>query len=380
MLSSADNGGNEQLKAAFVPLNGTFSLNLVHSAKQLAAIPDNSIRVFIFAGSGDLTSWQENARMVRNANENPYFILISDDETMVSALTQGADLLVRSSEAEHLPLILGALLKRQSESGNKTDKKETTPETPASEKIDELRLKNSELEKINYELDRFVYSASHDLRAPLTSVLGLLDLLRNDTPAGEHQRLIDLMEESILKLDTTIRDIVAYSRNNRTEVNIEPVRIQPVVDEILREIKYLESGDVVLSECVKAEDEGLFLADKARLTTILKNLISNAIRYRHPARRPEVIVKVHRNAEMLDVTVADNGLGINEQHLGKIFDMFYRTSNHSTGSGLGLYIVKETVKKLNGNIEVQSRVNQGSVFHISLPLIAENKQRFVLDE
>jgi signal transduction histidine kinase len=241
-------------------------------------------------------------------------------------------------------------------------------------KLDELKMKNSELEKINYELDRFVYSASHDLRAPLTSVLGLLDILRNEIPSGENQHLIDLMVESILKLDTTIRDIVAYSRNNRTEVSIEALRIQPIVEEILRELKYLEGNQFVLSECIKAEDDGVFPCDRIRLTTILKNLISNSIRFRHPSRNPEISIKVQRNASFLDLIVADNGLGINDYHLEKIFDMFYRTSYQAAGSGLGLYIVRETIKKMHGHIEVTSTVNQGTMFHISLPLQGDQNQ------
>lgn len=187
----------------------------------------------------------------------------------------------------------------------------------------------------------------------------------------ESQRLVNLMEESILKLDKTIRDIVAYSRNNRTDILIEPLRIETVMEEVISGLAYLEGNDINLKECVKWEDEGVFLGDRSRLLIILNNLINNAIKYRHPARKPEVIIKAQREEKSLILVVADNGIGINDQHLSRIFEMFYRTSDHSSGSGLGLYIVKETVKKLNGQIEVNSKVNEGSLFKITLPLLKD---------
>jgi len=368
MISPAEGTKDEELKAAFVPLNGAFQLHLIHTSNQLSSLSAGQARIFIFSGSSDNTTWQESARQARLVSSSLYFILVSDEETSFSAITQGADLLIQRSEVQQLPLIIGALLRRNIFSKSNNPEKAVTPDLPVMNKLDELKMKNTELEKINYELDRFVYSASHDLRAPLTSVLGLLDILRNEIPAGENQHLINLMEESILKLDTTIRDIVAYSRNNRTDVSIEALRIQPIVEEILRELKYLESNQFALVECVNAQDDGVFPGDKIRLTTVLKNLISNAIRFRHPARKPVINIQLHRNANHLDLIVADNGLGINQQHLEKIFDMFYRTSDQSAGSGLGLYIVRETIRKMNGSIEVQSTVNQGTIFHISLPL------------
>ena len=175
--------------------------------------------------------------------------------------------------------------------------------------------------------------------------------------------------------ENTIRDIVAYSRNNRTELLIEPLRVQSIVDNVIFGLRYLDSQEFSIDESILASDEGIFLCDKSRLSIILNNLISNSIRYRHPARKPEVEIKVHKTRDHLEILVSDNGLGINEQHLDKIFNMFYRTSDHSTGSGLGLYIVKETVKKLAGTVEVKSVVNQGSVFRISLPLHWHNSSQ-----
>lgn len=369
ILSLGNEQNSEELKAAFIPLNGSFDLKFIISEEQLEAQIQMGIRVAVFASNGGL-SWQECSRRIRNRIEKAIFILISDEEDLTTAISQGADLLINSKQSADLPIFIASLLKKNSDQVTENRIVELIPVSSKAE-IDELQLKNKELQKINFELDRFVYSASHDLRAPLTSVLGLLYLLREEVQEKESQKLVDMMEESILRLDNTIRDIVAYSRNNRTEVQIEPLRIGLIIDDLIKSLRYLESGDIHLSSCVRYEDDFVFLGDKIRLTIILTNLISNSIKYRHQARTPEVVVKVYREDSEIIITVADNGIGINEQHIGKIFDMFYRTNDLSAGSGLGLYIVNETVKKLEGRIEVKSKVNEGSIFKIMLPLIRE---------
>jgi signal transduction histidine kinase len=188
------------------------------------------------------------------------------------------------------------------------------------------------------------------------------------------------MEESILKLDNTIRDIVAYSRNNRTEIAFEPVRIKPIVDDVINNLRYLDTSEYKINELIHVQDGSVFPSDRNRLQIILNNLLANAIRYRHPARKPQVFVESKLDGSQVEITVSDNGLGINDQHIDKIFDMFYRTSDTSAGSGLGLYIVKETIKKLNGSIEVSSRVNEGTTFKVILPLNAVSNQKIGFHE
>jgi signal transduction histidine kinase len=235
------------------------------------------------------------------------------------------------------------------------------------EALQELRKKNEELEKINYELDRFVYSASHDLRSPLTSVLGLLYLLREEIKSDNAGNLINLMEDSIHKLDNIIKDIVAYSRNNRTDIQLEEIKLRELVNDVEPVLRYLENDEISIGESVIIEGDPKFLSDRNRLVAVFNNLISNSIKYRHHTRKPEVHIACTRKDDRLVLTVRDNGIGIKEYHLDKIFDMFYRTSDHSTGSGLGLYIVRETIKKLGGTISVESAVNQGTTFTIELP-------------
>jgi signal transduction histidine kinase len=379
ILPEEESSGAELLKKAFIPLNGAFNLNFVTSDVQLTTQIELGIHIAVYVGNPNYLSWQECARRLRQHSPEVIFILISDEETTVSAITQGADLLIRFVETDSLPLIIGSYLKRHSIKKNRDVTPVVLPDF-SGDSVTQLQEKNKELEKINFELDRFVYSASHDLRSPLTSVLGLLNLMREEVKDDGTFHLVALMEESILKLDNTIRDIVAYSRNNRTEIAFEPVRIKPIVDDVINNLRYLDTSEYKINELIHVQDGSVFPSDRNRLQIILNNLLANAIRYRHPARKPQVFVESKLDGSQVEITVSDNGLGINDQHIDKIFDMFYRTSDTSAGSGLGLYIVKETIKKLNGSIEVSSRVNEGTTFKVILPLNAVSNQKIGFHE
>ena len=379
ILPEEESSGVELLKKAFIPLNGAFNLNFVTSDIQLTTQIELGIHIAVYVGKPGYLSWQECARRLRQHSPEVIFILISDDESTVSAITQGADLLIRFNETDSLPLIIGSYLKRHSFKKNREVAPIVLPDV-SGDSVSQLQEKNKELEKINFELDRFVYSASHDLRSPLTSVLGLLNLMREEVKDDGTFHLVALMEESILKLDNTIRDIVAYSRNNRTEIAFEPVRIKPIVDDVINNLRYLDTSEYKINELIHVQDGSVFPSDRNRLQIILNNLLANAIRYRHPARKPQVFVESKLDGSQVEITVSDNGLGINDQHIDKIFDMFYRVSDETDGTGLGLYIVKETIKKLNGSIEVSSRVNEGTTFKVVLPLTAVSNKKIGFHE
>jgi len=368
------------LKKAFVPLNGAVELCLISNNEKFEKELLNGFQLSIFVGDFTFMSWQECARTIRHQSPQAIFVLISDDETLLSSITQGADLLVRNSETADLPQIIGALLKRLPSIELTKTKESENSNGESDSNLSQLQEKNVELEKINFELDRFVYSASHDLRSPLTSILGLLNIMREEVSDEGTIHLVSLMEESILKLDNTIRDIVAYSRNNRTNITIEPIGLKLLVEEIMGNLRYLETGEFKIPEQIQIKNEIVFLGDRNRIQIILNNLLANAIRYRHPARKPEVVVEAVLKGQFVQITVKDNGIGINEKHIGKIFDMFYRTSDTSSGSGLGLYIVRETIKKLNGSIDVVSQVNEGTALTIVLPLMYQTNLKSELNE
>ncbi len=224
--------------------------------------------------------------------------------------------------------------------------------------------KNRELQKVNDELDRFVYSVSHDLRSPLSSILGLTNLARKAGDKQELDQLLTMIQGRVEAQDHFIREIIDYSRNARTDTVSEPVMLRQLIDETLLALKFSSPGQIEFRNVVP--DETNIISDKTRLSVVLNNLISNAIKY-HNFTKDNLFVEIGFDTEEKRIYVKDNGTGIRQEHCDKIFNMFFRGSDRSTGSGLGLFITKEAVEKLGGKIEVQSTYGEGSTFTVSLP-------------
>lgn len=226
---------------------------------------------------------------------------------------------------------------------------------------------NEMLMKTNAELDRFVYSTSHDLRAPLTSILGLLNIASGARDVTEVKQYMSMMKDRVHSLDKFIMDITDYSRNNRLEIIREKIDLSELAREIWDSLRY--SPDALNINFYIDIPEGEFIeTDKNRLRIVMSNLISNAMRY-HDARKEEKFIrlKLQANGRSAYLMVEDNGQGISSEHHHKIYDMFYRGNENSKGSGLGLYIVKETLSKLAGSIHLESVPGVGSTFTVRLP-------------
>jgi signal transduction histidine kinase len=227
--------------------------------------------------------------------------------------------------------------------------------------------KNTELLKVNQELDRFIYSASHDLRAPLKSIQGLINLSDHTTNLTEIKQYHKLMHDRLTGLENVLNNILDYSRNAKSELKIQPVTVYPVVEQALVDMQYSdEAKNIKVITNVPAD---LTLnTDVIRFSIIVNNLISNAIKYSdHRKETPTVSVNAQRANGHIQLSVEDNGEGIGEEQLQKIFSMFYRASSKSSGSGLGLYLVKETIDRLGGTIAVESTLGKGSVFTVQIP-------------
>lgn len=230
-----------------------------------------------------------------------------------------------------------------------------------------LIIKNEELTKANQELDRFVYSASHDLRAPIASLLGLIKVARLEKSIENIDTLLQLQEKTLQKLDLFIRDIVDYSRNSRTYIQSDPIDFRNLIEESFERLTFLENYKKLRRE-ITVSQNAVFYSDINRIQIILNNLISNSIKYAD-LRKPDpfLTISVTVNTQDVVIAVTDNGEGIRPEYKDRIFEMFVRASDHSSGSGLGLYIVKEVVDKLNGKIEVHSELGMGTRFIILVP-------------
>jgi signal transduction histidine kinase len=223
------------------------------------------------------------------------------------------------------------------------------------------------LTKVNTELDRFVYSTSHDLRAPLTSILGLINIADLSNNEDDTKRYLGMMKDRVLLLDKFIKDITDYSRNNRLEIERQKVKLAKVSQEVWDLLKYTPEAQQVNFQLEIPEDVEIE-SDESRLKTVLLNLISNAIRYQDKKKIDKYVrLRYQMNGKGYHIKVEDNGQGIEPAYHSKIFDMFFRANETSKGSGLGLYIVKETISKLSGTIQLESAPGVGSTFTLKLP-------------
>lgn len=224
---------------------------------------------------------------------------------------------------------------------------------------DELKVRNT-------ELDHFVYKVSHDLRAPLSSILGLVNLAsmpgNNDNPA----EYLSLIGQKADQLDHFIGDVLSHSKNLKMELKIGKIDFQQIIDQTFTTLHYQKGADLVKREIVIRSEE--FYSDYWRVSEIFRNLISNAIKYRQLRHlAPAIHIAVRSDRNFVEILFTDNGIGIDAVCLSHIFDMFYRASDQSQGSGLGLYIVKNAVDKLGGEITAESQYGIGTTFKIKLP-------------
>lgn len=229
-----------------------------------------------------------------------------------------------------------------------------------------LQKRNEALEKANKELDRFVYSTSHDLRAPLRSILGLIFIMQSETDPATQKTYLEMMRSSVNRMDAFIKEIVELSKNSMQDVKLEPVEIKPLVSEIFESLRYIPGAEKIhFSVAVKQDTK--FCSDVSRLKIILNNLIANAVTYHNlNQEHPFISVQVSVKDKFADIDVIDNGRGIKKEHQEKIFDMFYRASEDTKGSGLGLFIVKEAVSKLKGSIRLKSKWATGTKFSVKI--------------
>jgi PAS domain S-box-containing protein len=234
---------------------------------------------------------------------------------------------------------------------------------------DITKRKNTEKELLNtnFELDSFVYKASHDLKAPLRSVMGLIKLAKLESKDQQQHLYLDMMNKSVLSLDQFIKDLTQFSRNSRMEIEAKAINFEGLINDSLSNLKFMDNGDKIVVY-KKMNIQSIFYSDLTRLSTVFNNLLSNGFKYhRFENNNPYINITIEVDRDKSKIIVEDNGQGIDPLHVDRIFEMFYRASETSYGSGLGLYIVKNAVNKLNGTISVQSVVNQGTKFIVVIP-------------
>lgn len=229
-----------------------------------------------------------------------------------------------------------------------------------------LEDEREKLRKANQELDSFLYSTSHDLRAPIASILGLTYLGKVDLQEEQARRFMQMIEDRVKKLDLVIADILSLSRTKKFDLKIEAIDFNILLEETIADLRF-NKGASAIALRYEASLQNMFRSDYHQVKIILSNLIANAVKYHNVAQEePFIRIGFRLVADRVEIEVEDNGMGIPEESLPRIFDMFYRASVDTEGTGLGLYIVKEALNKLKGTIAVRSTLGRGSTFAVSI--------------
>ncbi|MBC5994105.1 CHASE domain-containing protein [Pontibacter cellulosilyticus] len=231
---------------------------------------------------------------------------------------------------------------------------------------DELSHKNKELQRINNDLDNFVYTASHDLKSPIANMEGLAALLREELQEKLDEsdlQVLDMVQGSINKLKGTIADLAEITKvQKELDSAVEPLSFEAALQDVTVDIEGLiKASDAEINTDLQVKD---LLYARKNLRSILYNLVSNAIKYKSPDRKPKINVKTYQQNGFVVLEVQDNGLGIRKEQQHKLFTMFKRLHSHVEGTGIGLYIVKRIIENNGGRIEVDSDLGKGTTFKV----------------
>ncbi len=240
-------------------------------------------------------------------------------------------------------------------------------EKTVDQRTEKLQETIGDLNKTLFELDRFVYSASHDLSAPLKSIRGLVEIIRIETDPVKAQEYMSHIKNTVLKLETVIKSMIDFSRNAHVLVKSENFRLKDLINEVVGELAFWPDAGH-LKYVNEVGDSVMVYSDRARVKIILHNLVSNGIKYADRAKDESWIrfVCEQKDKEWV-LRISDNGIGIRHEHLDKVFNMYFRATDLSKGSGLGLFIVKETIRKIGGNVTVHSTFGSSTVFTLEIP-------------
>lgn len=219
----------------------------------------------------------------------------------------------------------------------------------------------------NHEMNNFVYKASHDLKGPLASIIGVTNLAMTEVKDAHALKFVNFVNESTRRLNSILQDLLEISCVTHSSVDVKKVDVQQMIDEIIDSLRHAEHCRGIDFKVV-VKGKSYIYTDRKILVPAVQNLVDNAIKYKNDRRKEpyvHVILDDYKHGVMIEVK--DNGVGIPDNLQAKVFDMFFRGSEKSKGTGLGLYIVKNSIKKLGGFVDYYSKEMEGSSFNIYIP-------------
>lgn len=314
---------------------------------------DKDIHVILADQRMPKTTGAEFFNIVRKAHPNPVRILLTgytDLESLIDAINKGEIFRYLKKPWDEMELMTAI---------------QNAYELYHTRK--QLRAKVDELQKANDELNRFVYSTSHDLRSPLANILGILNLAKLQQPekGSESNNYFEMIESCVNKMDVFIHKTIEYYKGIRLDDVNEDIDFKKMFTDSI-ELCNMQNPQIVFD--VHVDQQAEFSCDGFRLSLILNNLISNAVKYqRVDEANPRVKLTATVNEKEAVIQIEDNGVGIIEEHLNKIFQIFFRSTDFKNGLGIGLYIVKEALTRIGGDIVVKSEFGKGTAFTLLVP-------------
>src|SRR5260221_9140829 len=302
----------------------------------------------------------EALKIVQESKAEIPFIIVTgsvSEEFAVTCIKKGVDDYVLKSNLSRLHLAIKHAI---NEHQSKRIRKE-------HEEI--LQKQNAELVKINKELDSFVYNISHNLRSPLASVIGLINIAQLDRERAPDvvEQYFSMIKKSTLRLDDTLKEILDFSENLRTDIQISEISLNQLFDDSVSRVRNIKDSDKIEKQFTILNDTA-FYSDYYRLSIILSYILSNSIQYRDEKKENQFVrVSALISETQATLSIWDNGVGIQSDRLPNVFDMFVRSNESSDGAGLGLYVVKDVIEKLNGTITIGSSHGEWTQVDVVLP-------------
>ncbi|NNE31570.1 MAG: PAS domain S-box protein [Winogradskyella sp.] len=228
----------------------------------------------------------------------------------------------------------------------------------------------NKLQQKTEDLEQFLYRAAHDLKAPLTTIEGLINLIKHENKQEHISNIIEMLDVSLNRGKLLLDNLSFASVISQKKCQVSSININKEVDKTLQALSSLENFEEI-KFCINVNEDIRFYSNKDLFNSMLQNLIQNAIYYCKPleaSHLPTITIDVSQSHQSLDILIKDNGRGISDENLERIFDLYYRVNNEGVqGSALGLYIVKCIVDDLSGHINVESELNIGTTFRIEIP-------------
>lgn len=226
----------------------------------------------------------------------------------------------------------------------------------------------AEIDRLNNVLKLFIYSTSHDLRAPIMSIKGLVNLMQKDPAAKQNEHYLQLIHQVIDTHDLCLQNYREFLQISDIELNAEIVNFEELINESYHSLKYLDSNKNIKKLLEIRSNDYPFKTDLSYLKIIIQNLVSNAIKFQKK-NEPEKYIKavIEVNQRQCCIEIIDNGISIDTETEQKMFNMFYRGDNGNHGSGLGLYIVRKLLQNMNGYIVFDQKCANFKSFKVILP-------------